>query len=148
MVSWISEIFQRPAPMGQYVILVTLLFVATLVISFAVSLTVLIRLPSDYFRTLRAQSIQDSGRGILFRIGIVLKNLLGAILIVIGVILSVPGLPGQGLLTVLAGVFLLDFPGKRSLLYRILSRPLVLRPINRLRMKFSRPPIVIGCPDC
>jgi hypothetical protein len=148
MVSWLSEIFQRPAPMWQYVILVTLLFVAMLVISCAVSLTVLIRLPSDYFRTPRAQSIEDTGHGIFFRIGIVLKNLLGAMLIVIGVILSGPGLPGQGLLTVLAGVFLLDFPGKRSLLYKILSRPLVLRPINWLRTKFSRPPIVIGCPDC
>ena len=130
--------------MGQYVILVTLLFVATLVISLAVSLTILIRLPPDYFGTPRAQSIQDTGHGIFFGIGIVLKNLLGAILIVLGAILSVPGLPGQGLLTVLAGVFLLDFPGKRKLLCKMLSRPLLLQSINRMRTKFSRPPLVIG----
>jgi hypothetical protein len=144
MVSWISEIFQQPALMGQYVILATLLFVATLVTSFAVSLTILIRLPPDYFRTLRAQSIRDAGHGLFFRIGIILKNLLGVILILLGAILSLPGLPGPGLLIVLAGVFLLDFPGKRKLLCKVLSRPLLLQSINRLRTKFARPPLVIG----
>jgi hypothetical protein len=144
MVSWISEILQQPALIGQYAILATLLLVATLVISFAVSLTVLIRLPPDYFRTPGAHCIRDARHGIFFRVGIGLKNLLGAILIVIGAILALPGMPGQGLLTVLAGVFLLDFPGKRSLLYGILSRPLLLQAINRLRTKFSRPPLVIG----
>ena len=44
----------------------------------------------------------------------------------------------------LAGVLLVDFPGKRSLLYKLVSRPLLLQSINRLRMKFSRPPLVIG----
>lgn len=144
MLSWISEIFERPALMEQYAILATLLFVATLVISFAIALTILICLPSDYFRTPRAQSVQDAAHGIFFGIGIVLKNLFGVILILLGAILSVPGLPGQGLLTVLAGVLLLDFPGKRRLLYKILSRPLLLQSINRLRTKFSRPPLVIG----
>jgi hypothetical protein len=144
MVSWNSEIFQRPALMGQYAVLATLLFVATLVVSFAVSLTILIRLPPDYFRNPRAQSVQDARHGVFFRIGRVMKNLVGVILIVLGAILSLPGLPGQGLLTALAGVLLLDFPGKRSLLYKILSRPLLLQSINRLRSKFSRPPLLIG----
>ena len=88
--------------------------------------------------------VQDAGHGIFFAIGAVLKNLLGVVLILIGVILSVPGLPGQGLLTVLAGVFLLDFPGKRGFLYKLVGRPLLLHPINRLRTKFSRPPLVVG----
>jgi hypothetical protein len=148
MVSWLTEIFHQTARLGHYAILATLLFVVTLVISSAIALTILIRLPPDYFRAPRAQSVQDTGHGIFFPIGIVLKNLLGVVLILLGVILSVPGLPGQGLLTVLAGVILLDFPGKRRLLYKILRRPLLLQSINRLRTKFSRPPLVIGRPDC
>ena len=135
---------QQPALLRQYAILVTLLFIATVAISFAVSLAILIRLPPDYFRSPRAQSLQDSSQGIFFWIGVVLKNLLGAILVICGVILSVPGIPGQGLLTVLAGVLLLDFPGKRRLLYKILSRPRLLRSINRLRTKFSQPPLIVG----
>jgi hypothetical protein len=147
MISWISEMAQQPALLGQSAILATLLFIATVAISFAVSLAILIRLPPDYFRGPRAQSLQDSSHGIFFRIGVVLKNLLGAILVICGVILSVPGMPGQGLLTVLAGVVLLDFPGKRRLLYKILSQPFLLRSINRLRTKFSRAPLIAGWQD-
>jgi hypothetical protein len=36
-----------------------------------------------------------------------------------------------------------DFPGKRRLLYKILSRSFLLRSIDRVRVKFSRPPLVI-----
>jgi hypothetical protein len=144
MISWLTELFQQPAPSGHYAILAILILVATLVISFAVALTILVRLPSDYFCIPRAKSIQDARHGIFFPIGIVLKNLCGVLLILLGVILSVPGLPGQGLLTIVAGVFLLDFPGKRSFLYKFVRRPRLLRSINRLRTKFSRPPLVIG----
>ena len=136
--------FDPAARLGQYAILATLLFVATLVISFAIALTILIGLPSDYFCTPRATSVKHARHGLFMAIRIVLKNLLGVILILVGVILSVPGLPGQGLVTVLAGVLLLDFPGKRRLLYKILRRPPLLQAINRLRMKFSRPPLVVG----
>jgi UPF0716 family protein affecting phage T7 exclusion len=79
-----------------------------------------------------------------FRVGAASKNVLGGILIVIGAILSLPGVPGQGLLTVFAGLLLLDFPGKHRLLCKILSWPRLLQSINRLRTKFSRPPLVIG----
>ena len=144
MISWLTQLFQRPAPPGQYVILATLLFVATLVISFAIALTILVRLPSDYFCIPPARSVRDAGHGIFFRVGIVLKNIFGVVLILLGLVLSVPGLPGQGLLTIVAGVFLLDFPGKRSFLYKLVSRPRLFRSINRLRTKFSRPPLVIG----
>jgi hypothetical protein len=144
MVSSLTEIFQQTARLGQYAILATLLFVATLVISFAVVLTIFIRLPPDYFCAPRARTVRETSRAIFFRIFVALKNLVGLVLILLGLILSVPGLPGQGLLTVLAGVLLVDFPGKRSLLYKLVSRPLLLQSINRLRMKFSRPPLVVG----
>ena len=144
MVSWLTEIFDPAARLGHYAVLATLLFVATLLISFAVALIILIRLPSDYFCTPRTGNARHAGHGLFFSVGIVLKNLLGVVLIIIGVILSVPGLPRQGLLTVLAGLFLLDFPGKRNLLYKLVSRPLLLQAINRLRMKFSQPPLVVG----
>jgi hypothetical protein len=41
------------------------------------------------------------------------------------------------------GVLLLGFPHKRSLLFKMLSRPILLRSINRLRAQFARPPLVI-----
>jgi hypothetical protein len=64
----------------------------------------------------------------------------------VGVIFILGGLamlvlPGQGLLTIVIGVSLLDFPGKRVLERRLLSRPMVLQAINRLRQRFGRPPL-------
>ena len=61
---------------------------------------------------------------------------------VAGIILSVPGVPGQGLLTMLVGLVLLDIPGKRRLELKLVSRPRVVRAINRLRKRFSRPPLL------
>ena len=55
MPSWLSEIFQSPALTGENVILATLLFAVALVMSFAIALTVLIRLPPDYCRNPRAK---------------------------------------------------------------------------------------------
>jgi len=141
MVSWITEIAHRTMRL-DYAVVAALLFLGAL-ISSAIALTILIRLPPDYFRAARAQSIRHSAHGMFFPIGILLKNLFGVVLILLGVILSIPGLPGQGLLTVLAGVLLLDFPGKRRLLYRFVSRPLLLQLINRLRTRFSQRPLVI-----
>jgi hypothetical protein len=75
--------------------------------------------------------------------GLIAKNLLGLLLVLIGLGLSLPGIPGQGLLTVLVGIVLLDFPGKRRLERMIVGRPRVLRSLNRLRARFHRPPLVV-----
>lgn len=69
------------------------------------------------------------------------KNLLGAALVIAGVLMLF--LPGQGVLTILIGVMLLDFPGKRQLELRLLRRPGVLSAINRLRARFNRPPLEV-----
>ena len=39
------------------------------------------------------------------------KNMAGVLLVVLGILLSLPGVPGQGILTILLGIMLLDFPG-------------------------------------
>jgi hypothetical protein len=71
------------------------------------------------------------------------KNLLGVLVIALGVVLSLPGIPGQGILTILIGVLLLDIPGKRRLVRWLLRRPRLLKPLNRLRRWFGREPLVI-----
>ena len=129
---------------GEYLVLAVVLFVAALLTSLALAVAIIIRLPADYVLNLDARSRQVKEHGIVFGMRVILKNLLGAIIIVIGVILSIPGLPGQGLLTVLAGALMLDFPGKRKLLCKILNRPRLLRAVNRLRMRFLRPPLVLN----
>ena len=53
-------------------------------------------------------------------------------------------LPGQGVLTMLIGISLIDFPGKHTLEARMISQPLVLQTINKVREKFGRSPLVVA----
>lgn len=69
-----------------------------------------------------------------------LRNLAGLVLLAVGVVMLVT--PGQGVLTILAGLFLLDLPGKRALERRLVGRAPVLRAVNRLRVRAGRPPLV------
>jgi hypothetical protein len=69
----------------------------------------------------------------------ILRNALGVVLVLCGVAMLV--LPGQGLLTLLVGVLLLDFPGKRKLERQLLSRPKVLAIVNKLRAHRGSPPL-------
>ena len=74
-------------------------------------------------------------------LGLLGKNLLGAAIVVLGVALSIPGIPGQGLLTILVGLVLLDIPGKRRLVRMLARRPFIQRSINGLRARFGKPPM-------
>ena len=74
---------------------------------------------------------------------VILKNLLGVFLILVGIVLSLPGVPGQGLLTILLGLIMLDIPGKRPLEAKIIQRPAILSAINNLRAKYNKPPLIV-----
>ena len=103
---------------------------------------VLARIPADYFVNPEARRPIDRHPvlRVLFLIG---KNLFGLFLIILGIVLSLPGVPGQGLLTILMGVALVDFPGKFRAERWLLTRPVVLRNINRLRARVGRPPLLV-----
>ncbi len=63
------------------------------------------------------------------------------LLLLVGVILSLPLVPGPGIVILLIGLMLTSFPGKRKLERKAFSRPWVLGPINRFRKIFGKPPI-------
>src|SRR5205814_312186 len=77
----------------------------------------------------------------------ILRNLLGWFLVVLGIILSFPGVPGQGLLTILLGLMVADFPGKRRLEQRFVRWPRVRGPVDALRRKFGREPLRMDEPQ-
>lgn len=94
---------------------------------------ILVTLPADYLR-----EGDSRPRHWTYRI---IRSIVGVLLVVVGVLLSLPGVPGQGLLTVLAGVILIEFPGRHRLVRAIIGRPPMLSAINRLRARFGRPPL-------
>ncbi len=69
------------------------------------------------------------------------KNLLGTVLVVAGIAMLV--LPGQGLLSILIGASLTDFPGKRRLELALIKRAPVLRAVNWIRHRAHRPPLIL-----
>ena len=71
---------------------------------------------------------------------LVLKNLLGVLLIIGGLMMLV--LPGQGVLTVLLGVALTDFPGKWKLMRALARRPNVMKALNWMRERAKQPPLM------
>ncbi len=66
-----------------------------------------------------------------------LRNLVGAVLIVAGVVMLF--VPGQGVLTILIGIACLNFRGKRHVMRWLLFRPGVLKGLNWMRRKGGRP---------
>lgn len=108
-------------------------FIATLVI---IPL-IIIRLPTDYFA--HRHRTPASPRHPLLRLALMgMKNLLGLALLLLGVILLV--LPGQGILTILLGLGLMNFPGKYQLEQGLIGRPTVARSLNWLRRRYGKAP--------
>ncbi len=102
---------------------------------------ILVRLPQDYFCEHHPRTWLKDHHPILRLIALMLKNLVGGILLLGGIAMLF--LPGQGLLTILIGVSLMDFPGKRTIERQLVSRPVILETINRVRQRFDRPPLLL-----
>jgi hypothetical protein len=122
-------------------------FVITFTLSLGLVGVLLVRLPATYFLDRHQRGLWIDQHPAIRWSGLVLKNLLGVGLIALGGVLSLPGFPGQGLLTILLGVMLLDVPGKRRLERRIVGMPHVLDRVNRLRARFGKPPLVLEEPQ-
>jgi hypothetical protein len=100
---------------------------------------VVTRLPPDYFmRPERRAWDASSGEPWFALAASVLKNILGLLLVMLGLILLVT--PGQGLLTLFIGLMLMNFPGKYRLERWLVGRPGVLNSLNWLRRRRGHPP--------
>ena len=101
------------------------------------------RLHADYFLT-HWQTVQARHRRnpALALTVFLARNTIGLLLVAAG--LAMLFLPGQGLLTVLIGVSVMDFPGKRGLLQRLVRGPKVQRALNWIRRKRGKEPFVFA----
>jgi hypothetical protein len=112
-------------------------FTAASVLMFAGSLAavpwLIGRAPRDFFT--RDERTHKSTLSLPLKL---LKNLGGLVLAGAGVAMLL--LPGQGILTLVVGVALLDIPGKHALLVRLAKRPSVMRALNYFRRKKKQEP--------
>jgi hypothetical protein len=103
---------------------------------------ILVRLPADYFDVRVPRPWMQDHHPILRVVGHVIKNVAGAVFLFAGFLMLF--LPGQGVLTMLIGISMLDFPGKRKIEAKLIGQPTVLSVINSLRRKRGKPPLVLA----
>jgi hypothetical protein len=121
-----------------------LIFVASFLANLGIVSLILVKLPPDHFSKNRKTKLWSGKRPALHAAKVIGKNIAGVLLVALGVVLSIPGVPGQGLLTILLGIMLLDFPGRHRLEQKLLSKPSIVKTINRLRARFDKPPLEVS----
>jgi Putative transmembrane protein (PGPGW) len=135
------------ATVEQYISTETLVTLTALSIVFFVGSLIaipfiLVRLPTDFFDTRVPRRWMENHHPVLRLLGHLAKNVVGAIFVFAGFLMLF--LPGQGILTMLIGITMLDFPGKRKLEAKMIGQPAVLNAINGMREKFGKPPLTIA----
>jgi hypothetical protein len=111
------------------------------VASFAIVVAVVVSWGSDRFKAGRTPAPRRERHPALRILAFVGKNIAGVLLVLLGIVMAIPGVPGQGLLTALIGLTLISFPGKLDLERRLVRLPVLRGGINRLRARFRRPPL-------
>lgn len=122
--------------MGIAVILAAL-SIGSMLIGLILLPIVVVRLPEDYFARAPGEkrwSDWSPRRKVLA----VVRSTIGLLLVAVGIALLV--LPGQGVLTILAGVVVAEFPGKVRLERWILRRRAVMSALNAIRERFGKAP--------
>ena len=134
----IPNALTRPTVLATLFGLSLVLFIGSL----AVMPILIARMRTDYFINPNASNDSWSQRQTAARVMMmVLKNALGSVLLLVGLAMMV--LPGQGIITVLVALSLLNFPGKRQLEFRIIRQQHVRQAVAWIRARAGRPPLLM-----
>lgn len=118
---------------------------ALLVVTIVALPLIIMSLPEDYFLSKRRQPARKLRKyPIAWAALSVLRNALGILLILAGVAMLV--LPGQGMICILIGLAISNFPGKFALERRIVGQAAVGSTLNKIRKLTGKPPLRI--PEC
>ena len=111
--------------------------VALLLVSPVVAIWFVSRLPRNYFIQQHRRPLGSWDGYPAIRMALLVgKSILGAVLVLVGLIMLVA--PGQGLLTIVVGLMLLEFPGKFRAERWLATRRGVWRSLNWLRKKAGK----------
>ncbi|MGY8813307.1 MAG: hypothetical protein ACKVHQ_01120 [Gammaproteobacteria bacterium] len=133
------ELIQSNPVFSKWILVISLLmFVVTIIlIPYLITL-----MPEDYFsRDRREVTYYSEHHPIVRLLILVLKNLVGYILIFLGITMLV--LPGQGILTIIIGLFFVDFPRKYQFERWLASRVRVLKTLNWVRKRAGKKPLSV-----
>lgn len=124
----------------KHAALLTAISFLSLIVGMALVPYFVTRIPVDYFSHPHRHRLSKSSHHPVIQMMIIgFKNIIGAILVLTGFLLLF--LPGQGLVTLLVGLMIMNYPGKYTLERWIIRRPHILPAVNWLREKSSHPPL-------
>ena len=138
---WLKHLTARLAALGASggLWLGLALSVGLAVVSLVVAAAVVVTWPADRFKPGAQAKFLEEHHTAVRVVAHFGKNVAGVVLVLLGLIMALPGVPGQGILTMIIGLTLIDFPGKLNLERRLVGRPFVFRKLNALRHRFKRP---------
>ena len=110
--------------------------VVLLLASILIMPVIIARMPADYFHSTQRKYKSQPFSAYKFVLRLI-KNLIGISLLIFGIIMLFT--PGQGILTILAGLFITNFPGKYKLERKLIQNPSILRALNWIRKKYHAP---------
>jgi hypothetical protein len=121
-----------------------ILFVVALTgLTTVLGMAMVIWLPADHFSSVPGPIAWWRKHPMVRWTGLGLKNLVGFLVLCLGVVMAVPLVPGPGLVFILVGLSLLDFPGKRRMERKLLGFQTVRRFLNDVRKRFGREPLIV-----
>jgi len=110
--------------------------IATFTLTILILPIVIVRLPSDYFIVEKADGFISRQSPGMRHFLLFIKNLAGSFLFIMGILMLF--MPGQGILTIIAGLSVMNFPGKRKMEIRLASNHRVLKSLNWIRKKGNK----------
>lgn len=117
------------------------MFVISAAVTLLIAGIVIVKMPANYFSSHYQEDFMPNTPWLARWGALIAKNVVGVILIIAGILMLIG--PGQGILTILIGLIMVDIPGKRPIEAKIIKRPNVLAGINKLRAKFNKPPLIM-----
>jgi hypothetical protein len=136
---WIAR-FWESLTWGR-IALALLFTVITIIASYGLIIIGMIKIPADYFSSTYVKETSRDEHFSLRWAALIVRNIVGFILIIAGVIMIFT--PGPGVPTILLGLIMMDIPGKRPLEAKLIQRPMVLSAVNNLRAKYNKPPLIM-----
>ena len=126
-------------------VLLTWLWVLSVVTFFGSLLVIpmlVVRMPQDYFLYNKSHLREYRKQHPVFRLfSVILKNILGFVFIATGIVMLF--FPGQGVITILIGITLVNFPRKKALEIRLIRQPAVLRAVDWMRSRYGKDPLIL-----
>ena len=121
----------------DYIHLVVTFSALVFVVSLIFTPFLISKIPQDYFTNAQYHRLEINHFGHI--VAVVIRSFFGFLLIVLGLVMLFT--PGQGILSIIVGLFLMEFPGKNRIERKIIENDAAYKVLNWMREKFNQAPL-------